>query len=199
MAELVRGLELWPRELLPIVANYVRARTHEWTNQLVKSDKTSSVTNMRIDASPYLHEGVWHGSISRFPSKYTLDIAPTRFAVDVEFASWEVDTYVWITIFSNRFANEFWGMLLVQRQHAMEISCVGYAPLFTRALKNRIYVAVDKEKQTVFFELADQSLQSRVTLGIRSFCRSSPQLCELYPRVTIENGNPCSVSFVQDS
>jgi hypothetical protein len=190
-------LEEWPRELIPLLADYVRARRHEW--RIHHSDGcliTKSVVEMFVGLPPP------HIVAFRHFSKYSLENGPRTWAVDIEFSNWQRDVYIWVGLYQfpqdDAFDRDVSGMSFVQRYNHLHILYDGVAwkDAATNRFKHRIFVTILQDQ--LIFEYWDESYGSLMR------CLGSIPVEErlnfdvLYPAISITSGAACTITWVDD-
>jgi hypothetical protein len=92
------SLAEWPKELIPVVANYLKISIHEWNVEAIrdksvitKIDKMTIQTFMRRRLAEYVH-------YEYAQTKYSLGQGPRRWAIDITYYSQPLSQHMVIGI-----------------------------------------------------------------------------------------------------
>ncbi len=189
----------WPRELIPLVASYVRARMHEW---LTPPPTDKLVIGPREIES---HRELKPETLAWYPpylvrSKYAVDTGPSRWAIDVSFSPWIRDRSVEIGFTGS--GCYFYGTRLTQKRDCVAIELNGCLTMRNNLATYRIYMSIEKETQWAVFEFGEfgSAVRRKRSEELeRIFMFAKPIKFDLfYPAVTIARDCACTVTLVDD-
>jgi hypothetical protein len=189
---LEKSLEEWPRELLPLVADYVLARLHEWDGG---DTGDFLISRSRIAACVTKHAP----ETRRVRSKYSVTNGPSRCVLDIGFSPWFRDGLVRVRLEAPARTTGPGVWLFLKSNNTVQISFRSHFVFWNQTngsrsagKKIRIVMSVTKENE-VQFEYGDSGPGSLQILG-----KIENHFDACYPAVSICNGSSVTVTWVDE-
>jgi hypothetical protein len=176
----------WPRELIPLIAGYLRVRVNEWHYELSGHQSvTFKGRHCLVEHADRLQSD--GDSTTTLTSKYPVGLGPSRWTIDVDISRWS--GLVWLGL-------EISGLPSNWRSHWMKSFNQGEVPKYSLSLE------IDRENKVAVFKYRSYSSSAAEMERLASFnlswVENGDNLDTVYPSVMIVGYGECTVTLVEE-